>query len=244
MFLSHKFRSCQTEQMIFLACKKRSSQIWRISVFENRNLKLISPFLISCRKHCSKFIRCSRFLRWTWRQAFSSRVISLSTLCTCSSLLYHCSKFPRCNWCSRWLTILSILSIQWWSQHFSKFAIFKIRVCNALVWVIVGMHLWLEVGRLCTNFFQINPDLRWWDFGSYFSQIFPVFETDLFQDSFQALFFWARVLEARSLRCLIQQIWARNPWEMGFVLIRHSVVEYRRVNMGRESWALGVLVRQ
>ena len=155
MFLSHKFRSCLTEQMIFLACKKRSSQIWRISVFENRNLKLISPFLISCRKHCSKFIRCSRFLRWTWRQAFSSRVISLSTLCTCSSLLYHCSKFPRCNWCSRWLTILSILSIQWWSQHFSKFAIFKIRVCNALVWVIVGMHLWLEVGRLCTNFSKL-----------------------------------------------------------------------------------------
>ena len=43
--------------MFFIAFKKRSSQIWRTSYFENRILELIARFLISWRKHCSKFPR-------------------------------------------------------------------------------------------------------------------------------------------------------------------------------------------
>ena len=46
MFLLYLVRSCLIEQMIFIAFKKGSSQIWRISVFENRTLWL--SFLLPC----------------------------------------------------------------------------------------------------------------------------------------------------------------------------------------------------
>ena len=59
MFLSHKFRLSVTEQMIFVAFKKRSSPIWRVSVFENRTLEMISRFFISKWKQCNRFLRCS-----------------------------------------------------------------------------------------------------------------------------------------------------------------------------------------
>ena len=58
MFLSHKFRLCLTEQMIFITLKKRSSQIWRVSVFENRALKLVSRFFASYWEQCSRFLPC------------------------------------------------------------------------------------------------------------------------------------------------------------------------------------------
>ena len=43
-------------------------------------IELLNWYPGSWWKHCSKFPRCSRSLRWTWCQAFSSRVISLNTL--------------------------------------------------------------------------------------------------------------------------------------------------------------------
>ena len=51
----------------------------------------------------------------------------------------------------------------------------------------------------CTNFSKFKH-LQREDFGSYFSKIFPVFDTDLSQDSCQAQFFLSRGLQARSLR--------------------------------------------
>ena len=45
VFLFHKFRSCVTEQVIFITYKKRPSQIRRVSVFENRTLELVSWFV-------------------------------------------------------------------------------------------------------------------------------------------------------------------------------------------------------
>ena len=47
VFLLHNFRSCLTEQMIFVTFKKRSSQIRRISVFENRTHELVFWFFAS-----------------------------------------------------------------------------------------------------------------------------------------------------------------------------------------------------
>ena len=105
MLLLHKFRSCLTEQVILITFKKRSSQFWRISMFEHRTFELVSRFVAPWWKQCIRLPRCSWLLRWIWLQALSSRVISLSTLCTCPSLLHHfCFWFPWscCGW--RWET--------------------------------------------------------------------------------------------------------------------------------------------
>ena len=111
----------------------------------------------------SGFTRCSRLWRWTWHQALSSWVISLSTLCTCSSLLcYYCFWFPWSCGSSRRVRISpSLPYIQRWSQHFSKFSIFTFRVCSAFCWVVIGTHLRLEVGASLRHLFQIHPHLLW-----------------------------------------------------------------------------------
>ena len=67
MFLSHKFRCCLTEQMIFIAFKKRSSQIWRISTFEDRTLELISRFFTS---KCKRKQQISPVHSVPWHQTF------------------------------------------------------------------------------------------------------------------------------------------------------------------------------
>ena len=60
VFLLHNFSSCLNEQTIFVTFKKRSSQIWRISVCENRHSwHWFSGSSLLCSKQCSRFPRCN-----------------------------------------------------------------------------------------------------------------------------------------------------------------------------------------
>ena len=75
-------------------------------------------------------------------------------------------------------------------------------------------HIWNVslIGRRSSQhqLFKFHPYLLWWLFDSGPPEFFPVFDTDLLQDSCQAQFFWAQ-----SRR--IGSIWAKNNrWEIGF----------------------------
>ena len=89
------FWSCLIQQVIFIAFEQSPTQIRQIDVSKHRTPHLVSLFITSWWKQCSRFLGSSLIF---WR---------MTRLCTYFSLLNdHCNWFPR-----------SSLGIQWWSQQ-------------------------------------------------------------------------------------------------------------------------------
>ena len=133
MFLSHKFRSCLTEQKLFIAFNKRFSQIWRVSVFQNRTLELASPFFASQWKQCSRFPRCTLILRRTWHQAFFLNQLEYAL---------HLLLSP--------VTMQQVFPVRLAFEKIHGLLDFACTVVKPSFFVV--LHLQDPVGHLCTNF--------------------------------------------------------------------------------------------
>ena len=201
--------------MIFIAFKKRSSQIWRVSFdfpvlhVQVKTMQLVSP-VHSDPETSSLFLHQLEYALHLLLSPVTMQQVSPLRLAyeRIHSLLDSANTVVQ-------PAFFVVLHLQRPSLQCSPLS----RIRNAFM---SGVKTRLH------QLFQIHPYLQY----ENFSQIFRGFDTDLSKDFYQAQFFWARGLQARSLwrRCL----WTQQP-VMGFVLIRHSAVDHRTVFMGCDS---------